>query len=121
MILKTFITICILLSFAVLENMFQFGYGVNDAFWRVVWSIDEGTVWADNFSEEKFNQVEVGMTQKEVLLLLGRPLNKIHEHKAGHFWYYTRQDTGTSDFDQRWVVFDSNATVEEVRKSFYID
>ena len=40
--------------------MYTYGYGLNDAFWRVVWAIDEGTVWADGFSEENFSKVTLG-------------------------------------------------------------
>lgn len=119
--MKIIIMIGLLFSFFILKNIYQFGYGLNDAFWRVVWSIDEGTIWAKNFSEEKFSKVKVGMSREDVLALLGNPLNDTNKLNRDRFWYYTRQNSGTSDFDQRWVLFDSNNKVEEIRKSFFID
>ena len=103
--------------------MIEFGYGVNDAFWRVVWAIDEETVWAKGFSEEKFLKVEEGMTKKEVLKLLGEPLNGTEDfdETRDSFWYYTWHSRGNADFDQRWVVFGLDDKVKEIRKSFYID
>jgi len=119
--LKITIGLVSLFLYAVVSNMYQYGYGINDAFWRVVWSIDEGTIWAKGFTEENFNKVRVGMPKKQVLSLLGKPLNDISQPDNSRFWYYTHHDSGTSDFDQRWVVFNSDNRVEEVRKSFYID
>ena len=101
--------------------MYSYGYGINDAFWRVVWSIDEGTVWSPNFSEENFSKVKIGTTSDEVLALIGKPLFTSENCVDGCFWHYTKQDSGTSDFDQRWVIFDSSYKVVEIRKSFFID
>jgi SmpA / OmlA family len=104
------------------NNMYKYGYGVNDAFWRIAWAIDEGTIWAPNFSEENFDKLKIGMTDKEVLLLMGKPLNALEETCVNScFWFYTKQDSGTSDFDQRWVVFNRDKRVSEIRKSFFID
>jgi hypothetical protein len=101
--------------------MWEYGYGVNDAFWRVVWAIDEGTTWANGFSDEGFSKIRIGMTKEEVLSLAGKPLHDIDNCDELCIWAYTRQDSPTSDFDQRWVVFDQNQKVFEIRKSFYID
>lgn len=102
--------------------MYSFGYGASDAFSRVVWSIDEGTIWAPGFSEKKFNKIRIGMNSKEVLNILGRPLETSGDcQEEGCFWHYTKQDSGTSDFDQRWIVFNKSFQVEEIRKSFFID
>ena len=100
--------------------MYQFGYGFNDAFWRVVWAIIEGTIYADSFSEEKFHSIKLGMTKDQVKEILGNPLNDEGLQKNS-FWYYTHHDHPTSDFDQRWVVFDKSEAVIEIRKGFFID
>lgn len=115
--MKVLVILALLFCYSVGKNMYQYGYGVNDAFWRVVWAIDEGTIWAPGFSEDKFNKVKVGMTVSEVIALLGKPLDGMDDG----YWRYTKQDVGTSDFDQRWIVFDANGTVKEIRKSFFID
>lgn len=104
-----------------IENMYSFGYGPNDAFWRVVWSIDEGTIWTENFSEMSFGQIQLGMTKKQVMSIMGSPLNAKEKLINDEVWYYTRQDSGTSDFDQRWVIFNHDNKVTEIRKSFFID
>lgn len=119
--IKIFILLTICIAGGVFHNMYKFGYGLNDAFYRVVWSIDEGTIWSKNFSEEAFLKVKVGMSMNEVLHLLGKPLDDLTSCLDGCFWYYTRQDAGTSDFDQRWIVFDQSKKVKEIRKSFFID
>lgn len=104
--------------YGTISNMIEFGYGVYDAFWRVVWAIDEGTVWAEGFSEESFLEIKKGMSKIEVEQIMGKPLNTTSEE----FWFYATQDQyGTSDFDQRWIVFDTNNKVTEIRKSFFID
>ena len=61
------------------------------------------------------------MSKEEVLVTVGKPLHDIFNCKINCIWAYTKQDSGTSDFDQRWVVFDSNNRVKEIRKGFYID
>lgn len=101
--------------------MYEFGYGINDAFWRVIWAIDEETIWAENFSEESFEKVKLGMTSDEVLSVMGKPLNDIEKCEGGCFWTYTGHARGNADFDQRWIVFDANNKVSEIRKSFFID
>lgn len=119
--MKFILILFLLFSYGVVSNMYDYGYGINDAFWRVIWAIDEGTIWAPGFSEEKFNRIKLGMNSNDVLNLLGRPLRGIEGCEKSCFWIYTMQDSPTSDFDQRWVIFDHNNKVTEIRKSFYID
>lgn len=119
--MKYFLIPAFLILFGVINNMYQYGYGANDAFWRVVWAIDEGTLWSPGFSERNFNKIRVGMSRGEVLEIMGDPLHGYEDCQKNCFWSYTKQDSGTSDFDQRWVIFDENYKVSEVRKSFYID
>ena len=106
-----------LIAYGTVSNMIEYGYGVNDAFWRFVWAIDEETIWAESFSEKKFLQVKVGMEKSGVESLLGNPLND----KSDKFWCYTWNARGNADFDQRWIVFDTSNKVSEIRKSFFID
>lgn len=101
-------------------NAVRFQYGMGDAFWRTLMTPFEGTVWAPRFEESKFSKVKVGMNGLEVLSLLGPPLRK-DCGKEDCFWLYTWQDTGTADFDQRWLVLDLKERVIEIRKSFFID
>jgi hypothetical protein len=52
---------------------------------------------------------------------MGKPIVGELDCVDNCFWRYTRQDTGTADFDQRAVLFNNQGVVEEVRKDFYID
>ena len=107
-------------SIGLANNIYSYGYGLSDAFWRVVWILDEDTVWVENFKEKKFDKITVGMSTQDVISLLGKPLNEVKECKEDCFWYYTWHARGNADFDQRWIVFNNNL-VSEVRKSFFID
>ena len=110
-----------LLVLGISFNMYRFGYGIEDAFFRTVLFPCEGTIWAKYFSESAFEKVKVGMEKSSVVGLLGEPLMKNKDCSKICFWRYTKQDTGTADFDQRWVIFSPNKKVVEIRKSFFID
>jgi outer membrane protein assembly factor BamE (lipoprotein component of BamABCDE complex) len=77
-------------------------------------------LWATGFSESKFSDVRMGMSQTEVMSLLGIPL-QMWTGSDGCTWLYTWQDTPTADYDRRWVSFDSKGFVDEVNHEFYID
>ena len=115
------VVFALLFSYGVLDNMYTYGYGFNDAFWRLVWWIDEETVWTKGFTEEKFNSIKMGMTKDEVIKILGLPLNDINDCLPGCMWVYTWHSRGNADFDQRWIGFNENDQVNEKRKSFFID
>lgn len=102
-------------------NMYRFGYGVEDGFYRTLMFPFEGTVWAQGFNEKAFLKVQIGMSQLQVVHLLGEPLRKDLDCDESCFWLYSGQDSGTADFDQRWVVFGADRKVNEIRKSFFID
>ena len=91
----------IVFLFGVGINMYRFGYGFEDGFFRTLLAPMEGTVWADGFSEEAFNKIKIGMRAEEVLSILGEPLKKNTECRKLCFWTYSSQDTQTADFDQR--------------------
>lgn len=113
--------VALTISLGVGLNMYRFGYGFSDGFWRTLMSPFEETVWAPGFSEHSFVQVKLGMEANQVLAILGAPLRKDDDCSNICFWMYTHQATGTADFDQRWIVFDKDSKVIELRKSFFID
>jgi len=119
--MRYFLGFILLFSLGMTINAYRFGYGFEDVFFRTLLFMCEGTTWSDNFSEEAFNKIQLGMTKEEVQLLLGDPIGKSSCKKSICFWLYTGHDTGTADFDQRWIVFGEDKRVQEVRKSFYID
>lgn len=119
--LKFSLGMSIVFLFGVGFNMYRFGYGIKDGFFRTLLTPMEGTVWAEGFSEEAFDKIIIGMTTEQVFSILGEPLEKDTDCLKLCFWSYSWQDTQTADFDQRLVVFNSQNQVIEKRKSFFID
>jgi outer membrane protein assembly factor BamE (lipoprotein component of BamABCDE complex) len=75
---------------------------------------DTGT-YAAGYSDRGFRAVRLGMTQAEVLSLLGEPLTKrlLTDSRAGfEFWNYTTSPTNTN-FRTRAFVFDPDGRVRE--------
>jgi hypothetical protein len=112
--------ISLLFPAAMAINSYRFGYGFENAFWRTLMTPFEGTVWAPGFKESTFSKISVGMPSLEVFRLLGDPIRKDCDH-TGCLWIYTWQNTGTADFDKRWLDIDLAGRVKEVKKSFFID
>ena len=111
------------LSFFVMMivNKIRFHYEWKDAFFRTVLAGFEATRWAPGFSVDAFEQARLQMDQSEIFQLLGEPLRKGCDAHGECIWIYSWQMSGTDDFDQRWVVFNSQGKVSELRKSFFID
>jgi hypothetical protein len=116
-----FFVITLVLFISVMTiNIFRFDYNLSDGFWRTLMTPFEGTVWAPHFSEKGFSQIKPHMNKQRVVELIGEPLRKECDNQDC-LWIYTWQDSGTADFDQRWVQLDLSGHVTQVRKSFFID
>lgn len=102
-------------------NMYRFGYGFKDGFFRTLLAPMEGTVWATGFSEEAYDKIKIGMTTEQVYSILSEPLRKDTDCSNRCFWAYSWQDTQTADFDKRSIVFGYQKQVVEIRKGFFID
>ncbi|MGK5090455.1 outer membrane protein assembly factor BamE [Deltaproteobacteria bacterium TL4] len=120
--LKKRITIAgllVLLMASVVYNMVQYHYDVGSALTRTLLYFLEDTRWSPGFSEEVFAKIHVGMTEQEVLSLLGEPLRRncltICE------WAYAWQKTGNDSFDRRSIILNQIGVVERVRHEFYVD
>lgn len=105
----------------VVVNKVRFYYVWEDAFFRTLLAPFENTVWAPGFSVKNFEKARLGMDTAEISRLLGEPLRKDCGEDGGCFWLYSWQASGTDDFDQRWVIFNDEEKVSELRKSFFID
>lgn len=90
-------------------------------------SID--TKYAPDYSERAFRRVEMGMTQEEVVGLLGHPLwtkgwRSSHpgQTSAGEVWVYS-SDGGASWGDWAWlsreVIFRDGRVVDRVSWTYY--
>ena len=72
------------------------------------------TVLAENFSEEKFNSIQVGMSIKDVTALIGEPFRTQDLKNNINLWYYSHD--GKCEWgDFAWigycVQFDKNYKV----------
>ena len=103
-----------------ITNKVRFLYDWGNAFWRTLMTPFTGTNWAEGFSEDRFSMIRLGMSQEQVTSILGRPLDQ-GCGKTSCSWIYSYQDTGTADFDRRWILFDYDGKVDEIKNDFYID
>jgi len=118
---RIFFIFVLSLIVTVTMNKIRFHYKWKDAFFRTVLARFEATRWAPDFSVDAFEQAKLQMDQSEISQLLGEPLRKDCDAHGECIWIYSWQMSGTDDFDQRWVVFNTEGKVSELRKSFFID
>jgi hypothetical protein len=79
------------------------------------------TIYSDGFNEEGFRGVRVGMTQGEVVRLIGQPLGRNSVIEPGRVvWFFSKPVSGTSNYWDRHVVF-AGDLVTEAKGRFYID
>ncbi len=80
----------------------------------------EDTEYASGYSAPAFQQLRLGMTEQEVLALLGSPLDRWPRMESGEVgWQWTRSP-GSNSYRVRSVVFRSGRVVE-IFHEFYID
>ncbi|EDM44817.1 hypothetical protein SCB49_14635 [unidentified eubacterium SCB49] len=82
------------------------------------------TVFTENYSEEKFDRIKIGMDSIAVVKILGKPfsIQQLEEQKT--LWYYTGD--GKCDWhDFAWlgreIEFDKNGIVLEKIKLIHYD
>jgi len=80
------------------------------------------TVYAPNFSKQKFSIIEIGMLKREVKSTLGEPIST-YENKSKSIWFYSN-DGGCDNCDaawQQWTVSFENNQVNEKAISWACD
>ncbi len=71
--------------------------------------VGHATEYAPQFSESAFDEIEAGLSDEEVVRLLGRPLNVMTYTASGlTAWHYT-SESGPGLWKQRIVDFDSSS------------
>lgn len=92
------------------------------------------TEYAPNYSVDKFKQLKVGMSEQDVVMLVGEPFDRLPDTscmlvRGGEqcriispkvTWYYSRQDETDTDYYVRYVEIE-DGKVTQVVKSFYAD
>lgn len=114
----------------------------------------ESTVYSSNYKESSFMQISIGMSKREVFILLGFPLlihtiadtgargealkdRRIIEkyvkasiekkgaipdyHLKKEYWSFSKQNTTTSDYYVRRIVFDKKGVVTDIISEIYYD
>lgn len=85
--------------------------GVHLAFVRLMLVSDpffgHGTIYSQQYSEERFRTIQVGMTTAEVEAVMGPPLRKESASIPAddEMWHYSDQFNGTANFWRRWLLF----------------
>lgn len=91
--------------------------------------VADDTRYADGYSHRDFRGIEVGMTEQEVLRILGEPLARWKPYgyrrtrfpEKAHYVGLTYSDSPTSkSYRLRQVLLD-RGTVAEIRGYFYFD
>jgi hypothetical protein len=103
------------------------------------WMFNEGTRYANGYSEAKFNSIKIGFNQHQVQSLLPAPISKILECKciSNRIFYtkncpvkcqlskiiyvYTTQETSSSGFYSRRLILNSSLKVSEILKEKVYD
>ena len=82
----------------------------------------EDTVYAVDYSEKKFDTIRKNMSDREVISLLGNPLDKkkLPEDKK-EIWYYSRAGKKYDNYFVRLVYFDESKHVIKTVKEYYLD
>jgi hypothetical protein len=83
-----------------------------------------GTIYSKNYDETKFHRLRVGMTENEVVAIIGEPLRKVPlwvspEVVDGEQWFYSDQPDATADFWRRWVSFKSGRVTQIISDYWY--
>ncbi len=101
--------------------MYRYRYDFTSACWRYLYGFESDTKFADKFSENRFEKIRIGMSEEEIVILIGKPLHK-YCYNYGCDWIYSWKIKGDSDhFDLRSVFFDSSGVVEKVRHEFFMN
>lgn len=80
---------------------------------------EEDTEYAPGYSDEGFLRVRRGMSEQEVLAILGSPLGTVDLAESRQSWVYSRSP-GHKSYRVRCFVFEDRR-VAEIIHEFYID
>ena len=100
--------------------------GVHLAFVRLLLLNDPffglGTIYSQQFSEERFRTIQVGMTTAEVEAVMGPPLRKVPwgSPSDDEMWFYSEGLNSTANFWRRWLLF-QKGKVSAVIDDFWED
>jgi hypothetical protein len=80
---------------------------------------DEDTEYSRGYSDQAFRTIKVGMTEQEVLAILGPPLERASLGGTRETWRWSRSP-GSKSYRVRAVVFEARRVVA-IHREFYVD
>lgn len=83
--------------------------------------VDEHTRYAAGYREESFRALRLGASEATALSQLGEPLARRSFADGRTIWYYSEQATGTDNYLQRNLTFDSRGKLVRKYSRFYVD
>lgn len=99
----------------VIQNWGRY-HSARDVFDHIDWCFEDYTLYAPSYTESEFSKIEIGMSQDQVLSLIGEPLKKLDSH-----WFYTQRKKSDSNYWSRVVEFDSDKRVIRISKFYNVD
>ena len=80
------------------------------------------TVYSSEYREYKFRRIQKGMTEVQVIAILGEPLLKNPHDPSVWYYAYGKRLNGITDshFTSRIIMF-NNRVVSEIHHEFYFD
>lgn len=127
--LKTILLKIFILPYIILIIHLAFNFqairldGLDAEVWRFI--AEEDTKYSDKFSNRKFSTITYGMTQKQVIEILGEPLrkwpvDKTPQGRIGDFWVlsFSVPIDGKS-YRERFVYVENQIVVETKAEMYY--
>jgi len=75
------------------------------------------TVYPAGFSKGRFYNIKSGMTQEQVINLIGNPIGKTGINENGYdFWTYTKPSTHLEPYTLIWIVFKDGKVYVKAKK-----
>ena len=92
---------------------------IGDAFFYLIFFREDRTTFAAGFSDEKFDKVQLGMSEAQVAAILGEPLLKQPCHSDRCYWRYSGGPPD-SNFWQRVISFE-DGRVSHKLADYFVD
>ena len=110
---------CIILVGTKMYDNRTYYQSIGDAVWHMLFLFDDATVWAPEYSEDRFKHLQIGLSQSNVLEQLGEPLKTWHQSDREVWWYTSAPPDRNYWF--RMVVFDTDRMVTETDRHYFVD